>query len=172
MAKAVTARGSDRFLVWPEQGERGTWYCGGCCKGGDAIEFLRVFDGLSFADACARVGVRREEYQRKDAFGCKSWSKLRNVEQLALPQTKGPVFTPRAHAAPAALWQQKAGELLAYAQRQLLGNAPELERLARRGLPREAGEHFGLGLLPGEKITLTSRSKAFVFYQKHVLAVI
>lgn len=129
--------GRDRFLCWPEQGEHGTWYCRGCDKGGDAIEFLRVFDGLTFAGACERLGVSRE-YRRKP---------------LSVPRSKSApeTFTPKAHEAPQEVWQDKAAELLAYAHKQLLENPAELARLAARGLPREAVERFRLGWLPGER---------------------
>lgn len=133
--------GRDRFMCWPEQGEHGTWWCRGCDKGGDAIEFLRVFDGLSFAEACERLGVSRE-YQRKP---------------LSVPKSKsGPdAWTPKEYAAPEGvrrdLWQPKAAELLGYAHKQLLDNPAEMARLAARGLPREAVERFRLGWLPGER---------------------
>lgn len=129
--------GRDRFLCWPEQGEHGTWYCRGCDKGGDAIEFLRVFDDLTFAEACQRLGVSRE-YSRKP---------------LSVPRSKsGPeAFTPKVHESPQELWQGKAAELLAYAHKQLLNSPAELARLAARGLPREAVERFRLGWLPGER---------------------
>lgn len=129
--------GRDRFLCWPEQGEHGTWYCRGCDKGGDAIEFLRVFDGLTFAEACERLGVSRE-YRRKP---------------LAAPKAKNApeAFTPKSHEAPMEVWQAKAAELLDYAHKQLLANPDELARLAARGLPREAVVRFRLGWLPGER---------------------
>ncbi|MFN8469790.1 MAG: toprim domain-containing protein [Caldilineaceae bacterium] len=57
--------GDDRFKVWPyaARGE-GRWAClgpaagrSGCDKGGDAVQYLRERDGLSFAEACVRLGV-------------------------------------------------------------------------------------------------------------------
>lgn len=131
--------GGDRFLVWPEQGESGTWYCRGCDKGGDAIAFLREFRGMSFAEACEVLGVKREVQRRP----------------LTVPKPKGErtgeAFTPKEHKSPEALWQKKAGELLAYAHAKLLANPAELARLERRGLPLGAVKHFTLGWLPGEK---------------------
>ncbi|MDR2051120.1 MAG: DNA primase [Deltaproteobacteria bacterium] len=128
--------GKDRFLCWPEQGERGTWYCRGCDRGGDAIEFLRVFDGLSFAEACERLKVRRECSRKPLAM-----PKPRAERDCALKE----------HALPEEIWRRKAGELLACAHRHLLGNPAELARLAARGVPRETVERFRLGWLPGEK---------------------
>ena len=51
--------GKDRFRFWPAQGEGGTWYCRQCGKGGDCIQFLRDFEGLSYAEACRRLGRER-----------------------------------------------------------------------------------------------------------------
>ena len=46
--------GDDRFHVWPEQNEgKGAYWCRGCGKTGDNIQYLRDFCGLSFRDACA-----------------------------------------------------------------------------------------------------------------------
>ncbi|MBI9078068.1 MAG: P4 alpha zinc-binding domain protein, partial [Desulfatibacillum sp.] len=46
--------GTDRFRVWPEKGR---WWCRGCEKSGDAIEYLRAFKGLSYFEACLASGT-------------------------------------------------------------------------------------------------------------------
>ena len=38
-------RGSDRFHVWPEQGESGKYWCRRCDRHGDAINLLMELDG-------------------------------------------------------------------------------------------------------------------------------
>ena len=48
--------GVDRFHIWPQQGEHGSFWCRQCGKGGDAIAFLRTVDGLSYRDACTALG--------------------------------------------------------------------------------------------------------------------
>ena len=45
--------GEDRFHVWPETGR---YWCRGCGRKGDTIQFLRDFQGLSFRDACRVIG--------------------------------------------------------------------------------------------------------------------
>lgn len=45
--------GEDRFLVFDDR----RYWCRVCEKRGDAIQLLRDRDGLSFRDACARLGV-------------------------------------------------------------------------------------------------------------------
>ena len=49
--------GRDRFRVWPDQGTTGRYWCRGCGKHGDGIQLLRDRDGLSYRDACERLGV-------------------------------------------------------------------------------------------------------------------
>lgn len=128
--------GRDRFRMWPEQGEGGTWYCRNCDKGGDSIEFLRFFDGLSFGEACKKLGLER-----------------RTGPRPILPtRVKAQAFTPADKSrVPESAWSEKAGQLLAHAERQLMASQEQLAQLARRGLPRAAAESFRLGWLPGEK---------------------
>jgi DNA primase len=47
--------GKDRFRVWPEQ-DGGRYWCRGCDKAGDSIQYLREKRGLSFVQACAILG--------------------------------------------------------------------------------------------------------------------
>lgn len=56
--------GTDRFVVFPDQGPEGTgsFYCfdnpgNGCGKGGDLIEFLRIDKDLSYVEACKEAGL-------------------------------------------------------------------------------------------------------------------
>jgi CHC2 zinc finger len=46
--------GRDRFRVWPH---RGRWWCRGCNRRGDAIQFLRDFHGYSFRAAKEALGL-------------------------------------------------------------------------------------------------------------------
>lgn len=130
--------GKDRLRVWPEQGEGGTWYCRQEDKGGDCIEFLRHFAGLSFADACKRLGVtRRLENQR-----------------LTMPDRgrESRPFEPRERLAPPpAAWQEHAGKLVAHAHTLLMADDGRLAELALRGINPDAAERYRLGWLPGER---------------------
>ena len=46
-------RGRPNLYVYPDQGR---WWCFRCGSGGDAIDFLRRREGLSFREACRRLG--------------------------------------------------------------------------------------------------------------------
>lgn len=45
----------DRFVVWPEVNR---WFCRRCGKKGDAIEYLKVFNGLTYKEALAHIGMQ------------------------------------------------------------------------------------------------------------------
>lgn len=49
--------GNDRFLLWPEKGECGRFWCRRCEERGDAINLLRTFMGMSYKEACKRLTV-------------------------------------------------------------------------------------------------------------------
>jgi len=50
--------GRDRFRVWPEHPRGGArWWCRRCGKHGDAIDFLREREGLTFRQALERLGA-------------------------------------------------------------------------------------------------------------------
>ncbi|MBW1974530.1 MAG: toprim domain-containing protein, partial [Deltaproteobacteria bacterium] len=51
--------GEDRFRVWPKQGETGRYWCRQCGAHGDAIQFLRDYEGLSFREACETLGIAK-----------------------------------------------------------------------------------------------------------------
>jgi DNA primase len=47
--------GRDRFRVWPNADKPGYW-CRQCDRQGDAIQYLRDREGLSYSEACGRLG--------------------------------------------------------------------------------------------------------------------
>ena len=85
--------GTDRFHVWPDQNNgEGSWWCRQCGRGGDAIQFLRDFEGLSFREACARLGKR-----------------VPDSHDLRTPRAPAAgAWDPAKHASPEALWREKA----------------------------------------------------------------
>jgi len=46
--------GKDRFMIWPNRGKEGmgAYYCRRCEVSGDAIQFLREFQNLTYKEAC------------------------------------------------------------------------------------------------------------------------
>jgi len=50
--------GRDRFHVWPNHPSgRGRYWCRQCRKHGDAIQYLRDLDSLTYQEACERLGL-------------------------------------------------------------------------------------------------------------------
>lgn len=130
--------GKDRFHVWPEQNQgEGSYWCRGCGKGGDAIQYLRDFEGLSFHQACDRLG--------------------RTVPDTAELRLRGPrIDTPRGwdparHPTPEALWREKAGKFTTWCFEQIYQAPDRLAYLHGRGLTDGTITAFGLGWNPGEK---------------------
>lgn len=84
--------GRDRFRVWPEQ-DGGRYWCRGCERLGDSIQWLRDRRGLTFAEACRTLG--REPGPRPSG-----------------PRPARPTWEPRDATEPAAEWQASAGAFL------------------------------------------------------------
>lgn len=104
--------GNDRFRVWPKSGR---YWCRGCEKQGDTIQYLRERRGLSFHEACLFLG--RDPGERKDKPAATTW-------------------TPKESKAPGELWQSKARAFLDMAISNLW--TPSGERL-RQWLKAEKG---------------------------------
>lgn len=127
--------GKDRFHVWPNQREGGSYWCRGCDKAGDNIQFLIDFEGMTFRQACDELRIdipERPSGWRPDT-----------------PRTK-PAFSPEASAAPGDLWQERAGKLISWARGNLEKNAEALAWLAARGIGAAAAADYSLGWNPGE----------------------
>ncbi len=121
--------GHDRFRVWPLEGDGGRYWCRGCGKSGDAIQYLRDKNGMSFKGACEVVG--REV-----------------VSGNRLPSPT--IWTPKQSIAPADLWQTKAGLFLDWTEKRLWSDdGPRaMEYLRERGLRDETIRTFRLGWNP------------------------
>ncbi len=77
--------GRDRFRVWPNRERPGYW-CRQCGRKGDAIQYLRDRDGLTYREACERLHLH-----------------------MADPSsTNRPLHPPRLASAPPSPWQVKA----------------------------------------------------------------
>ncbi len=137
--------GKDRFHVWPNELEgKGAYWCRGCGKTGDNIQFLREFRGMSFHDACSELGIdvpNRPSPSLAARF---------NSPQLPKAAPEPPPFVPAVHESPADLWQEKAEKFVAWAQDKLLWNTDAIDWLSKRGIDLETAKKFRLGWNPGE----------------------
>jgi len=127
--------GDDRFLIWPEN-KGGRYWCRGCERSGDAIQYIRDTKGLSFADACRALGISKAGYRRK----------------RSRPTQEKPVFRPKQHADPPELWAQKAETFLKDAQANLWTPSGQAARkiLFNKGLTERTIRQAGIGFNPAE----------------------
>jgi len=126
--------GRDRFRAWPDQGPTGRYWCRGCGKHGDGIQYLRDKDGLSFRDACATLGVTpsltgKPGHRSGQATGT------------------GGAWEPRQATAPGDAWADRAGAFLGACQKNLTepSGADCRAFLIGRGLSPETIRAAGLG---------------------------
>lgn len=131
--------GHDRFRSWPEQdGKGGTWYCRGCDKGGDCIQFLRDFDGMSYRDACRHLGVEANTSRitmPKHPTDAISYAEPAVRDGYRLPQES---------------WMDHAEKLVIEARMALQEHPGTLKYLASRGISAEIAWRFCLGFVHGE----------------------
>lgn len=125
--------GNDRFLIWPEH-KGGRYWCRGCEKTGDAIQYLRDTKSLSFADACQALGISKNGYRQ-----------IRSK-----PTHEKPIFHPKKHDHPPEPWMQKAEVILRAAQVNLWtpGGQAAREILFNKGLTEETIRRAGIGFNP------------------------
>jgi len=129
--------GKDRFLVWPE---RGRWWCRVCNRGGDSIDFLREFKGMSFKEALFTV-----KRIRPSAFRPASRDALSKEKSVSLPTLQ---------------WTEHAEALLSAATANLAAVSEDQESLDFDGFV-EDGMIFPLpGAMRSRAITSSSIQKA------------
>ena len=129
--------GEDRFSSFPEQGDGGTWWCRGCDKSGDLIEFLKHVDGLSYPEALKRLGIEREREARR-------------LPGPVQPPAKDESFTGVARDLPPELWREKAHKLWLNAHNDLFYRDDVQTWLAARGISQSGIILGRLGFLGGE----------------------
>ncbi|MDI6688197.1 MAG: primase-helicase zinc-binding domain-containing protein, partial [Desulfobacterales bacterium] len=127
--------GEDRFHVWPEKNDgQGSYWCRGCEKSGDNIQFLRDFEGLSFREACDRLDVTVPDHRA-----------------LYVPVSHSrKEFEPSDYEPPSDIWQERAEKLTAWAHKNLIKNVEIINWLAKRGIKEKTAIRYRLGWNPGE----------------------
>lgn len=143
---------SDRFQIWPEKPEGVVYYCRKCGKHGDCIQFLRDFEGKSYLEACAILGITPS--------GAPAAKPLRSA---ATPQPPKPiaslVFAAHTPDLPSEAWMTKAGEFAAWCHEQLLASDEGQRMLASRGLTLETAIRYRIGYNQGENGTDLRRAR-------------
>ena len=127
-------KGRDRFRVFPDY-HGGRFWCRQCCKSGDAIQYLRDCQGLSYIEACEKMGTvagRRSSRRKR-----------RSVKSKFIPRE---VVTPDSFAR----WAEEAEIFLRQAGKRLWaeGGGKARSFLHDRGLTSETILKAELGLIP------------------------
>ena len=119
----------DGFHVWPDSNNgQGSWWCRNCGKGGDGIEFLKEFKGLSYKDAADYIGKTLKTSTFSPKF-----------------EQKKPEFKPKEAACPVDQWQQRAKKFIDHCNAELLKNKKQLQWLETRGISVESVKKYKLG---------------------------
>jgi hypothetical protein len=130
--------GKDRFRCWPSQGEAGKYWCRGCGRSGDAIQYLKDYRRMTYPEACQFLG--RELAQRPPVAAGRPPGK--------------PAWEPRTCASPGDLWQAKARRLVSEAVGYLWstpGKAALRFLMETKGLAGDTIKSFSLGWIPANK---------------------
>jgi DNA primase len=129
--------GKDRFCSWPEEGNGGRWWCRGCERSGDLIQYLRDVRGLPFQDACRMVG-REPQAGPHRPISCRAEKSQRGWEPKAIPN-------------PPPEWSQKAEALVSWAEERLWekdGEETVHWLIEGRGLSEDTVKGSRLGWVP------------------------
>lgn len=131
--------GRDRFCLFIGQGRdgMGRFMCRGCGLHGDAIQFLREFQGLGYRDACHTLGLAPAQVSGHGQA----------PREACVPAA--PEWIPKMSELPNPTWRDKALKLVRWSARQLQANARVLSWLAsERGLTPDTAARFRLGWTP------------------------
>jgi hypothetical protein len=130
--------GEDRFHIWPAQNEgEGSWWCRQCDRGGDGIEFLMVYQGRTFPEACAILGRDLPEKEYTPVF-------RRTVKR------EPAAFTPSVYRSPESLWKEKAHHFVDWAHGELLADDEQMAWLSDRGIDEDTIKVYMLGWNTGK----------------------
>lgn len=118
--------GKDRFCCWPEAREGGRYWCRRCLRSGDAIQFCRDFMGLSFQEACQKVGERPQKNP---------------ILHPAIKQA----FIPKNLMSPSLIWDARAMDFIRKSHNYLMANPHLLDQDKDRGLSFQSIVRHQLG---------------------------
>lgn len=145
--------GTDRFKVWPE---RGRWAClgpkagrSGCDRGGDAIQYLRDRDGLTYRQACEQLGINANGYPQPAAASDQR-SKCPQGSRQLIPPAAGDQALAHRLTPPNPIWQAHGAAWAARCAAMLWSEQADRARqyLHRRGLHDEVLRAFNVGYNP------------------------
>lgn len=150
--------GNDRFGVHAHQnGGLGSFFCGrykgaantGCGKGGDNIQYLIDFRGMSYVEACGYLGIEPKNTRKRSHHHYS----LPKQSKKAAP---APGFVPDAKDHPAevvdvARWREHGMKFVERCHQHLMDNPVMQAYLMQRGISQEVMVQYQLGYHPGKE---------------------
>ena len=128
--------GRDRFRVWPKEGSAGgRYWCRGCRRSGDTIQFLRELKGLSFKEACEYLGVEKTSFRM-------------HLPSSIKPAIRPDTWTPKQPIDPSETWQAQAQRLITHTEKELEKNNGIKRWLTDRGINAQTIRESHLGFNP------------------------
>ena len=155
--------GTDRFGVFPEQKKgKGSYFCGrfkgsantGCAKGGDIIQYLRDFRGMSFADACGFLGIETKNTNQQSYLRYSSprpSHKTSQAKAAFIPVDK--MYPPEV--VDPAKWREHGMKFVNECHAALMKRPTSIAYLMHRGISLEVIKEYKLGYHAGQ----TTRGK-------------
>ena len=140
----LSCGGNDRFNVWPGRPGGGYYMCRGCDpQGGDGIQFMRKYMGMSYAEACAALGIEPKRTTTSLLSARRTHARTHPAQpaQIApVPPKSEPVTLPCAE------WMANAAAFLAGCQSRLdCIPAAVVELCLHRGITLDSAAQYGLG---------------------------
>ena len=142
--------GEDRFIVWPGRPRGGAYLCRGCDQqGGDGIQFMRKYMGMSYAEACAALGIEPKRT---------ATSSFPARHTHARPRPAHPAQVAPVPPAPAVLpckeWMASAAAFVDSCQRDLETSPEALLAITGRFLTPYTAQDCGIGWNPADRYIL------------------
>ena len=148
----LSCGGNDRFNVWPGRPGGGYYMCRGCDpQGGDGIQFMRKYMGMSYAEACAALGIepKRTTTSSFPARRVHARPRPAHPAQMAYVPPK-----PEPAVLPCAEWMTNAAAFLIECQRDLETNPEALLAVCGRFLTPYTAVQCGIGWNPADRYVL------------------
>ena len=142
--------GEDRFIVWPDRPRGGAYLCRGCDQqGGDGIQFMRKYMGMSYAEACAALGLEPKRTTASSFPARRSHARPRPVH----PAQIAPV-PPAPAVLPCKEWMASAAAFVDSCQRDIETSPEALLAVCGRFLTPYTAVQCGIGWNPADRYIL------------------
>ena len=142
---------NDGFIVWPDRPRGGAFLCRKCGASGDGIAFLMQRDGLSYAEACAALGLEPKRTTASSSPARRVHARTRPahpVQMAYVPPKPEPAVMPCKE------WMASAAAFVDSCQRDLETSPEALLAVCGRFLTPYTAVQCGIGWNPADRYVL------------------